>query len=83
MHFNGLYPAALCDMYPKPLLAKIIGAAKESEVAVMNGLTVNLHLLMINFYRPTEKKYKIVIEDHAFPSDRVSIFIFLFIYLIF
>ncbi|XP_065569347.1 kynureninase-like [Artemia franciscana] len=73
MHFNGLYPAALCDMYPKPLLVKIIGAAKESEVAVMNGLTVNLHLLMVSFYRPTEKKYKIVIEDHAFPSDRYAV----------
>ena len=53
-------------------MAPLVGALSE-EVAVMQTLTANLHLMMASFYRPTRTKYKIILERKAFPSDHVGI----------
>ncbi len=61
--------------YHKPLAAPLahIAGALEHEVVAMNALTVNLHLLMATFYRPTQQRYKILTEAGAFSSDHYAL----------
>jgi kynureninase len=68
-HFDGEDAWLYVRQKSKPALAEILGAHTH-EVVAMNNLTVNLHLLMVSFYRPTKDRYKIIIEAGAFPSDQ-------------
>jgi kynureninase len=70
-HFSGPHPWASYAELLAPALAKLLGAHTD-EVVAMNSLTVNLHLLMAGFYRPTAERFKILIEGAAFPSDRYA-----------
>lgn len=70
-HFQAKHPwMPYHEIFPQQL-SKIVGC-KEEEVVVMNQLTVNLHLLMVSFYRPTQQRYKIICEAKAFPSDQYA-----------
>lgn len=70
-HFHAKNPwVSYHELFPE-LIAPIVGALPE-EVIVMNQLTVNLHLLMTSFYRPTKQRYKIICEAKAFPSDQYA-----------
>lgn len=70
-HFHAKQPwYNYHEMFPA-LLAPIVGALPQ-EIVVMNQLTVNLHLLMATFYQPTAKRYKIICEAKAFPSDQYA-----------
>lgn len=71
-HFEGKRPWMYYHKFLKKQLAKIVGA-KEEEVVSMNGLTANLHLMMVSFYRPTKQRYKIITEAGAFPSDQYAL----------
>ena len=67
-HFHARNPWLPYHEFLSESYSKIIGA-KATEVIAMNTLSVNLHLMLVSFYRPTKKRLKIIIEDDAFPSD--------------
>lgn len=71
-HFHAKNPWMPYHEFLTEKMAKIVGA-KPTEVVVMNTLTVNLHLMMVSFYRPTPKRHKILIEYSAFPSDQYAV----------
>lgn len=70
--FDGDEPWMFYHKALKRLMAPIVGAF-PSEVCPMNTLTVNLHLLMVSFYQPKGKRFKIIMEGGAFPSDQYAI----------
>jgi len=71
-HFKERRPWFSYHELARQSLARIVGA-NEREVVAMNSLTVNLHLLMASFYQPTPDRFRIVIEDTAFPSDSYAV----------
>ncbi|NXG42892.1 KYNU Kynureninase, partial [Psilopogon haemacephalus] len=71
-HFTGQRPYALADECLLDLMTGLVGAQRH-EVALMNGLTVNLHLQLLSFFKPTPRRYKILLEARAFPSDHYVI----------
>ena len=71
-HFHAKNPWMPYHEFLTEAMARVVGA-KPKEVVVMNTLTVNLHLMMVSFYRPKGKRNKIVIEADAFPSDKYAV----------
>jgi kynureninase len=70
-HFRARRPWMSYHEQFAPPLARLVGAG-PGEVVCMNTLTVNLHLMMASFYRPTAERFRLIIERPAFPSDRYA-----------
>ncbi len=71
-HFDGRDPWYAYHEKFGELLAPVVGG-QPHEIVVMNSLTTNLHLMMVSFYRPTQQRYKILMEAGAFPSDHYAV----------
>ena len=71
-HTNGKNPWLHYHEFLTQGMASVVGA-KPVEVIVMNTLTANLHFMMVSFYKPTKKRFKILIEADAFPSDKFAV----------
>jgi len=71
-HFHGKHPWMPYHSFVRESLAELVGA-QPSEVVAMNTLSVNLHLMMVSFYRPTPERHAILVEAGAFPSDRYAV----------
>ncbi|MBG15070.1 MAG: kynureninase [Crocinitomicaceae bacterium] len=71
-HFHAERPWMPYHEFLTEKAAKIVGG-KNNEVVVTHSLTTNLHLLMVSFYRPSKKRYKILCEKKAFPSDQYAL----------
>ena len=71
-HLRAKHPWLPYHEFLTDQMARVVGA-KPIETVVMNSLTVNLHLMMVSFYRPRAERCKIMIEKGAFPSDRYAV----------
>jgi len=71
-HFHAKNPWIKYHRLLTQQTAVLVGA-EPAEVVVMNSLTVNLHLMMTSFYRPTKERHKILVESGAFPSDQYAV----------
>ncbi len=71
-HFKGASPWYSYHELLREPAARLLGAL-PAEVVMMNGLTVNLHLMLVSFYRPQGSRNKILMEDCAFPSDTYAV----------
>lgn len=71
-HFLAKNPWMPYHEFLTDKMARIVGALPK-ETVMMNQLTVNIHLLMVSFYRPTKQRYKIICEAKAFPSDQYAL----------
>ncbi len=71
-HFRGRHPWLTYHGSVRDSLASLVGA-ELGEVVAMNSLSVNLHLMMVSFFRPTAARHAILIEAGAFPSDRYAV----------
>lgn len=71
-HFHAKRPWFAYHEFLTDASAKIVGAL-PTEVVCMNQLTVNVHMLMVSFYRPTKQRFKIICEAKAFPSDQYAL----------
>lgn len=71
-HIRAKHPWLPYHEFLTEHMARVIGA-KPIETVVMNSLTVNLHLLIVSFFKPSRDRYKVVIEKGAFPSDQYAI----------
>jgi len=71
-HFEGDFPWMPYHEFLSQGFAELVGA-NPKEVVAMNSLTANLHFMMVSFYQPTKTRHKILIEEHAFPSDHYAV----------
>ncbi|MFQ5489289.1 MAG: kynureninase [Phycisphaerae bacterium] len=71
-HFKGKTPWYSYHEYCRETGARLVGALPD-EVVMMNSLTINLHLMMVTFYRPTSRRFKILVESPCFPSDTYAV----------
>jgi len=71
-HFDAASPWYTYHERLREPLARLVGA-RPSEVVAMNSLTVNLHLMLVSFFRPEPGRHRVLIEENAFPSDRYAV----------